>query len=144
MEYSELKYKEVREALVSYIRSLADKNYQQKIWVNIEIPKNGYESNSNIVINGISDCIDWDFPEKSLGDILLNDEEIKLLKELLNLIDKVLDSLLYDVPDSKLIESEFWEKVVAKSKELYTLMTNGKSADGFFEELSGSPSEIIT
>jgi hypothetical protein len=135
MEQPELRYPDARKNLIHYIRCLADKDFQLRHWIHNETPKPGFGNDSTMVINGIGDTLDWNNPEKSIGLVLLGPEEASEIRMLLATIDETLASLPSDIEDAELINFPLWNTVIQSARRTYTVLTGGKNAEGYFNEL---------
>lgn len=128
-------YPEMRNYMIESIRALADEDYQQRVWINGEMPTDKYEDCFDFAINCLFDDLsldtDW---EKAIGAVLEDETELTAVQNLVRILDELIDKIGKDKPDIDFINAQEWPTVLHTAKNVYKLLTNGKKPEGLFEE----------
>ena len=128
-------YPEMRNYLIESIRTLADEDYQQRVWLNGEVPHVKYEDCFAFVINCLFDDLALDSDgEKAIGAILEDESELTTVQNLVKILDDLIDKIGEDKSDVEFLNSQEWPAVIYSAKNTYKLLTNGKEPEGMFEE----------
>lgn len=138
-----IKYPYMRKELIVNLRALADSTYQERVWVRIEQPVANYEDNLDAVVHFIFDDMSLDTHlEQAIGDILCNDDEAQVVRDVVEKLNKVLNSRDMNATDEEYISSPHWPEVVRVAKKAYTFLTAGQQPEGMFEDIkNGWPSK---
>ena len=132
----ELRYRNIREELIETLRAFADTSYQKRFWLHNELPIEGWIDDFNENINFFGDIgLDVANPEKIVGVILLNKEELDAVQATKIAIYNVLENIGREVriPIEDYIDSPYWPDVVEKARIAYEMLTGGRNPDGYFE-----------
>ncbi|KIE04383.1 hypothetical protein NF27_IC00010 [Candidatus Jidaibacter acanthamoeba] len=109
-----------RNRIIAAIQELSDKDYQNKIWADPNYAHAFWDSirfPEGTLIEEM--CLD-EYPAKNLiGYSLLNEKEAELVEKAARTLDKALDEIGIQQPDSAYINSPLWEKVIRAAKEAY-------------------------
>ena len=108
-----VKYPKMREELLETLRSLADREYQHKVWIENDYPP-GIECDSfdEAVHFLYDDTVLAENPDAAIGVILENEKEARLISAVCQAIDLVFEALGTGVSDEEYIKSAEWTAVV--------------------------------
>ena len=118
-----VKYPKMREELLETLRSLADREYQHKVWIENDYPP-GIECDSfdEAVHFLYDDTILAENPDAAIGVILENEKEARLISAVCQAIDLVFEALGTGVSDEEYIKSAEWTGVVEAALKALQLM----------------------
>lgn len=103
----------MRDELLETLRSLADREYQQKAWVDHNYPSDIlYDSFDEAVHFLYDDTVLAENPDAAIGVIIEDEKEARSIEAVCTAIEQVFDVLGKDVSDEKYIRSSEWEGVV--------------------------------
>jgi hypothetical protein len=112
-----------REELIYYLTALSDPVYQRQAWVNHEFPT-----------GVVYDCFDYavhflfddtalaDAPEKTIGWILEDEQEMQAVSKVIHAIDEVLNKLGTELTDEQYINSPEWQQVIEAAKSALPIL----------------------
>ena len=108
-----VKYPKMREELLETLRSLADREYQHKVWLERDYPP-GIECDSfdDAVHFLYDDTVLAENPDAAIGVILEDKKEARLMSAVCQAIDLVFEALGTGVGDEEYIKSSEWTWVV--------------------------------
>ncbi|MEG4166820.1 MULTISPECIES: SCO4402 family protein [unclassified Microcoleus] len=121
-----VKYPKMREELLETLRSLADREYQHKVWLKNDYPA-GIECDSfdEAVHFLYDDTVLAENPDAAIGVIIEDEKEARLISAVCQAIDLVFEALGTGVPDEEYIKSSEWTSVVeAASRALQAMKLN--------------------
>ena len=116
MELSGLKCPEMRKELIDYLKSLADKDYQYKAWVDDQRPGGGHDELDYAIHFLYDDTNLARDPKSTLGWLLKNNEEVTLISDLIGSIDHVFDKYGLELLDKEYIEKPEWDAVIQAAR----------------------------
>ncbi len=112
-----MKYPNMYEEVRYYLQSLADVDYQKRVWVKREYPPGIQLANFDLVIHFLFDDTQLaEDPESTIGWYLRNKQEALAIKKVTDRIDKILDDN-DDLTDEEYIALPEWEGVVKAAQE---------------------------
>ncbi|MBQ0923049.1 SCO4402 family protein [Saccharopolyspora endophytica] len=117
-----LRYPEMRAEVIDAVTSLADPDYQQKVWIRREYPQPGFYDDLTTNINILFDdvCVLPD-PRTRVG-IVLHPSEVDAMKALGDVLDPLVDEL-GDATDAQYLNHPQWTNVVTAAQHArHTLM----------------------
>jgi hypothetical protein len=126
---------DARRNLIYILRGLADPEYQNKIWINNQLPVANYESSMEMILADLEIFLSKEGLPFLLDETFKDREEMSLADTLLNNIESLDQITINFENESEIIKSEEWKKVVESAQRLYTLMTNGHNPAGYFEDI---------
>jgi hypothetical protein len=109
----------MRDELIEYIRSLADRDYQESAWAK-KVP----------IRDGVYDCMDYaihfiyddtclaENPSKALGWFIKNEEELDAIKRLVSSLDFIFEKYGTKLKDESYIKLKEWNAVIENAKVL--------------------------
>lgn len=108
-----VKYPKMREELLETLRSLADREYQHKVWLERDYPP-GIECDSfdEAVHFLYDDTVLAENPDAAIGVIIEDEKEARLMSAVCQAIDLVFEVLGTGVSDEEYIKSSEWNGVV--------------------------------
>ncbi|WP_445176740.1 SCO4402 family protein [Microcoleus sp.] len=121
-----VKYPKMREELLETLRSLADREYQHKAWLESDYPP-GIECDSfdEAVHFLYDDTVLAENPNAAIGVIIEDEKEARLMSAVCQAIDLVFEALGTGVSDEEYIKSSEWTRVVeAASRALQVMKFN--------------------
>ncbi|MEU6565273.1 SCO4402 family protein [Nocardia nova] len=110
---ADVRYPEARRSVLNSVAALADREYQQQVWVGRTYPHSGYFDDLDMNIHILYD--DYSVlpnPAGATGDILVEGAEINRLKVLGAVLDAVIADL-GDARDSEYLAHPRWSEVVS-------------------------------
>lgn len=134
----ELKYSNIREELIEILRAFADVSYQKRFWINNEQPIEGWSDDFNENVAFFGDIgLDSANPERIIGSVLLNEEELHAVQNTKRAIYNVLETVGKDdwIPVEAYIKFADWPFVLKTAKDAYSLLTGGDDPNGLFETI---------
>jgi hypothetical protein len=130
-----IKYANLRKNLIVTIRSLADRDYQQKVWIDLCKPAEKFEDDLSMTINFLYDFINDKEPQRSIGLTLRNKREVDVIKILFDALENFLNDIDHNAPDEIALKSKYWPNVLNAATEVYKELTNGDEPAGTFEDM---------
>jgi hypothetical protein len=118
-----VKYPKMREELLETLRNLADRDYQDQVWVKRDYPLGiKYDCFDEAVHFLYDDTVLAENPDVAIGVIIENEKEARLISAVCQAIDLVLEVLGTEASDEEYIKSSEWTRVVeAASKALQAM-----------------------
>jgi hypothetical protein len=108
-----VKYPKMREELLETLRSLADREYQHKVWLEGDYPPEiECDSFDEVVHFLYDDTVLAENPDAAIGVIIEDEKEARLMEAVCQAIDLVFEALGTGVSDEEYIKSSEWTKVV--------------------------------
>ena len=125
-----VKYPKMREELLETLRSLADREYQHKAWVENDYPSGiEYESFDEAVHFLYDDTVLAENPDAAIGVIIEDEKEARLMSAVCQAIELVFEALGTGVSDEEYIKSSEWTSVVeAASRALQAMEIRSQEA----------------
>jgi hypothetical protein len=128
-------YPDMRNYMIESIRTLADEDYQRRVWINGDMPNHNYEDCFDFAINCLFDDLALNTDgAKAIGAILKDEVELTAVQNLVKVLDELIDRVGQDKPDTDFVNSQEWPMILRAAKNAYKLLTNGKDPQGMFEE----------
>ena len=121
-----VQYPKMREELLETLRSLSDREYQHKAWLESDYPPAiEYDSFDEAVHFLYDDTVLAENPDAAIGVIIENEKEARLMSAVCQAIDLVFDVLGTEASDEDYINSSGWTSVVeAASRALQAMKFN--------------------
>ncbi len=116
-----IRYPDMRAEVIDAVASLADPDYQQKVWIRREYPQPGFYDDLTTNINILFDdvCV-LPNPHTRVG-IVLHPGEVDAMKKLGDVLDPLIDEL-GDAPDTQYLNHPQWPEVITRARQaLHTL-----------------------
>lgn len=108
-----VKYPKMREELLETLRNLADREYQDQVWVKRDYPLGiKYDCFDEAVHFLYDDTVLAENPDAAIGVIIENEKEASLIESVCQAIDLVFEALGTEVSDEEYIKSAEWTRVV--------------------------------
>ena len=125
---NDIKYAAMRNELIDYLRELSGLSYQRSSWVVKDASEDMTKSELNYSVHFLYDDTNLsNNPYSCIGWFLRDQEEAKLILEVINSLDAVFEKYGLDLKDQEYIEKEEWTKVLESSKlALELLKSNGQ------------------
>lgn len=125
-----VKYPKMREELLETLRSLADREYQHKVWLEGDYPPEiECDSFDEVVHFLYDDTVLAENPDAAIGVIIENEKEARLISAVCQAIDFVFEALGTGVSDEEYIKSAEWTMVVeAALKALQVMEVRSQTA----------------
>lgn len=117
-----LKYPNMREELLETLRSLADLEYQLKIWVNKEFPRENFYDDFFNTFRFIEDMSLLTDPESAIGIFLKDENEVQMTKAVAVALERVFDALGTEATDEEYISSREWSDVLKAASQAWQAM----------------------
>lgn len=125
-----VKYPKMREELLETLRNLADRDYQDQVWVKRDYPLGiKYDCFDEAVHFLYDDTVLAENPDAAIGVIIEDEKEARLMEAVCQAIDLVFEALGTGVSDEEYIKSAEWTGVVeAASKALRVMEVQSQEA----------------
>ena len=118
-----VKYPKMREELLETLRSLADREYQHKAWVENDYPPGIQCDSFDEAVHFLyDDTVLAENPDAAIGVIIENEKEARLISAVCQAIDLVFEALGTGVSDEEYIKSAEWTGVVEAALKALQLM----------------------
>jgi hypothetical protein len=122
-------YSEMREELIEYLHTLSDLEYQYRAWVNLEQPA-GVEDCFDLAVHFIYLAVHFIYddttlasdPQSLINIILKNEDEVRLIKEVVKTLDSVFNDIGMEATDEEYILSSRWGGVLEAASQAYQSM----------------------
>ena len=122
LELSELKFRSMREELISYLSGLSDLEYQYQAWVERSSPGLDYDE-LNYTIHFLYDdtglaenASDW------IGLVLKDEKEARSVANVVSALDVIFDKYGTELSDKEYLEKKEWLWVVSASKDALSIL----------------------
>ena len=113
VDMSGVRYPEMRNDIIDALRALADRTYQQRVWVDRIYPRPGYYDDLTHNINVLyDDTLVAEDPSSQVGVSLKDGREVAAIEALKEILDPILDSISPDDSDLDVISRPDWTNVV--------------------------------
>lgn len=119
---TDVRYPDMRVNVIDAVRDLADPEYQWKVWVRQESPRDDFGFNFDFSLNILDDLRILEAPEETLGGVLRGREEVDAMRTLANALNSLFDQLGTNLSDEQYITSPQWVDVVGAAKEALTAL----------------------
>ncbi len=113
----------MREEVVSAVRALADSEYQQRVWIDRNYPSPDYFDDFTLNVNILGDAAILDDPYAVIGYTLASEREAQAMKGLSDQLNRIIEVVGSDSPDSAFLASPLWEGVIEAAKTALETMT---------------------
>lgn len=115
----------MREDLLETLRSLADREYQHKVWLENDYPPGiEWDSFDEAVHFLYDDTVLAENPDAAIGVIIEDEKEARLMSAVCQAIDLVFEALGTGVCDEEYIKSSEWTMVVEAALKALQAMEN--------------------
>lgn len=123
-----VRYPEMRIQVLSAVNALADRDYQQRVWIDRIYPHENYYDDLDLNISILyDDTLVLPDPATALGTILANTVEVGSLRSLAEHLDPIIDEL-GDSPDSRYLSHPKWPGVVSAANAALEVMRSTGSS----------------
>ncbi|WP_370949661.1 hypothetical protein AB5J62_19435 [Amycolatopsis sp. cg5] len=109
---TDVTYPAMRANIVEALRAMADPEHQNRVWLREEYARDGSYDDFTLHINSFDDLQMRDFPERTVGDILRNKEELQAIRAVNDALATLFDRLGYQLSDEEYVNSPEWPQVV--------------------------------
>ena len=117
-----VRYPEMRLQVFSAVTALADREYQQRVWIDQIYPHENYYDDLDLNIHILyDDTLVLSDPTSTLGQILATRAEVDRFRLLAERLDPIIDEL-GDSPDSGYVSHPGWPSVVDAAKSAREIM----------------------
>lgn len=133
MNTTSLQYPGMRFRLISCLEDLSNKQKQTKDWVKISVPHFFWDNLSEDVAIIFDEFSLDSNPEKALGSILRDNKEIETINPVVNSLNRVLNKIGIEQPDSAYLNSPLWDDVVEAAKHAYAVLMKDEDLDALLK-----------
>ncbi|MEV8536718.1 hypothetical protein [Streptomyces sp. NPDC051211] len=117
VSYDGVEFPNARLQVVAMLQSLASPEHQQRVWLAGAPEPGGAVDDLTMVVNVLyDDTRALEDPEAVVGEVLRNENEARVLRELADLLDVLIDEL-GEAPDSAYLASRRWPAVVEAARK---------------------------
>ena len=117
---TDVRFPAMRQQTMTALAALADRDYQQRVWIAREYPREGFYDDLTLNVNTLYDMVLPD-PRSRLGVVLRNDTEVARLTDLEQLLGPLVDDL-GDASDQQYLSDPRWNEVVAAAATALSAM----------------------
>ncbi|WP_328446524.1 hypothetical protein OG780_09315 [Streptomyces sp. NBC_00386] len=115
---NDVEFPDVRINVVAALESLADQNYQQRVWRDRMPRADEKVDNFDLVVHVLfDDSRVLDDPEPPVGEVLASAREVRAARELAEVLGRLIDEL-GDVGDEVYLASPRWPAVVTAARSM--------------------------
>ncbi|AZQ71325.1 MULTISPECIES: SCO4402 family protein [Streptomyces] len=122
-EHKSVQLPDMRAEVISAVRALSDREYQQRVWIDRQYPSPGYYDDFTLNVNVLDDAAVLDDPNSAVGFTLASDEEARAMADLAVSINEVLAAVGSESPDSAFLGSPLWGDVLDAAKNALRVLT---------------------
>lgn len=116
-----IRYPGVRTQVLSAVEALADREYQERVWIRHELPHPGYYDEHDLNIHILyDDAAVLPDPASAVGTVL-HEDEVGPLQELEAVYGPLIDDL-GDQPDAVYLADPRWDDVVRAAARAWEVM----------------------
>lgn len=117
----QIRFPEMRTEVVLAVRSLSDPDYQQRVWIRGEYPRENFHDNFTENVHVLfDDVVVLPDPQVGVGAVLYPDE-VDAMKALGEVLDPLIDEL-GNVDDAAYLAHPKWAEVVHRAKNAYQVL----------------------
>ncbi|WP_460552642.1 SCO4402 family protein [Comamonas piscis] len=118
MEFSKIKYPNMRDELLHYLSNLSNITYQKNAWVEGEFPPGVEFDNLDSAIHFLFDDTSLgDDPSSMVGVILIDEREVKFIADLIEALNSVFEKYGLNLSDESYINLPEWKEVIKRAQE---------------------------
>lgn len=117
----------MRRNFILGVQYISDKEMQKKQWIK-KSAKHFFWDNLRGKLD-ILDLLDNDSFKNAADSIFKNQEEANIARQLAVTLDKTLDKIGIEQPDSAYLNSPFWDDVVEAAKQAYEVLMKDEDLD---------------
>jgi len=117
---TDIKYPEMRREVANALAALADPEYQQRVWIDRNYPRDNFYDDLSLNINILYDMVLPD-PTSRKGAVLLDENEVEQLTRLEEVLGPLIADLR-DAPDGAYMSDPRWKQVVVAASSALSCM----------------------
>ncbi|MFJ1901697.1 MULTISPECIES: hypothetical protein [unclassified Streptomyces] len=107
----------MRGEVISAVRDLSDRAYQQRVWIDKKLPNPNYLASLTQVINVLyDDTLVLEDPAATLGKILRSESEVSAMERLSSNLNALLEEVPESEDDRPYLMSPRWSSVVSSAE----------------------------
>lgn len=118
---ADVKFPAMRKETLTALAALADREYQQRVWIERKYPREGFYDDLTMNVNVLYDMVLPD-PKRRVGIILRDEAEVKQLTALADVLGPLVDDLR-EAPDHRYLADQRWDAVVAAAASALSVMS---------------------
>ncbi|MEV4096180.1 SCO4402 family protein [Streptosporangium saharense] len=112
-DVNDIRFLSMRDEIISSVNTLANREYQQNVWVERKYPHPGYYDDFSMNIHILYDDTNvLEDPEGAIGTYLTSHDEAEALANLHEALEALFTELGTELTDIEYINSAYWEAVV--------------------------------
>ena len=117
---------------IGAVQSLADRNLQERMWINRTFPHEGYFEDLTLNIHILYDDTQvLPDPSTQLGSVLVSQAEVDALQELDGVLSPIIKRL-GDRPDADYLADAQWLAVVQRAAEALAVLQGNREVERFY------------
>lgn len=121
-----IQYPDMRAEVVEAVRALSDPDYQHRVWIRHEYPRENFyddfTTNVNILFDDV--CV-LPEPQDRVG-VVLHPGEVETMRALGEVLEPLIDQL-GDASDARYLEHPQWPTVIDRARRAYGLLSQNDS-----------------
>lgn len=118
----QIRYPNFRAELVQAVRALSDPDYQQRVWVEGEVPAAGRYDFTHCIHILFDDMSVLPEPEKGSVGAVIYPNEVDAMKALGGVLDPLIDELSGTATDAAYLTHSKWAEVMRRAKNAYQVL----------------------
>lgn len=127
LEFSEIKFPDIRVNLIAYVNSLSDMQYQKQFWGKKDPENPEFYDDFDESIHFLYDSTDIaSDPESWIGLALKNTTEANLISNLDKSLNELFEKHGTDLKDEEYMQMKEWEFITGNAETLYAELTKEK------------------
>jgi hypothetical protein len=117
-----------RKQVIETLETLSDINYQRRAWVEHQYPPGIQYDSFDLAVNVLfDDTALADAPEKTIGWILEDEQEMQAFSKVIHAVDEILNKLDTELTDEQYINSPEWQAVTDAAKAALSVRKKAQS-----------------
>lgn len=122
---TKVRYPELRQEVILNLAHLADAEYQQRVWMRREYPREDYFDDLTLTINVLYDLQVLPDPGELTAGIIIWSDEVAPLEALARILDPLIRAL-GNRPDSDYMDDPLWPSVMLTAKHAADAMISNE------------------
>jgi hypothetical protein len=118
VEHTVVKYPWMRDELTAVLKSLSSREYQEKYWIGLEFDEKVKEDNFDLSVHFLYDDTELsEAPERTVGIILKDENEVVAIRRLVRAIDVVFERYGLNLSDAQYLQKPEWKAVIDSARD---------------------------
>lgn len=115
----------MRDRLVDALEGLADRNYQQRVWIDRRLPNDVDDDGFDYVVHFLFDDTELSRDIEGCVGWFLKEEEVEPVRRVVSLVDAVIDRVGVGASDAEYVDSPYWPEIVSAAAQALGVVKRG-------------------